>query len=43
VDERLEGGLVAAPRHRDQALVGLEPEQGRAARQRGQAGRVLES
>ncbi len=31
VDDRLEGAGVAAPRHRDQLLVALQFEQGRAA------------
>jgi hypothetical protein len=32
-DECLVGGLVAAPRQRDEPLVGLDPEQGRRAAQ----------
>ena len=43
VHQRLEGRRVAAAGERDQPLVGLQPEEGRAPRQRGQAGRVLES
>jgi hypothetical protein len=43
LNQGLERGLVAAARQRDQPLVALKPEQGRAARKRGQAGRVLES
>ncbi len=40
--ERLEGAVMAAPHERDELLVGLEPEQGRAARERGEPCRVLE-
>ncbi len=38
--ERLEGGVLTAARERDQALVGLQPKQGRgpAAQGRGNAG-----
>ena len=37
-DQRLEGGLVAPPHERDEALVRLQPQQGRAAVKAGGAG-----
>ena len=37
-DERLEGVVVAAPDQRDQALVGLQAQQGRATVEAGDAG-----
>ena len=40
--ERFEGVRVAAARERDQALVALESEEGRAPRQHGQARHMLE-
>ncbi len=40
--ERLEGAVMAAPHERDELLVGLKPEQGRAARERGEPCSVLE-
>ena len=40
-DQRLEGGVVAAPDERDQALVGLQAQQRRAAVHAGHAGWVM--
>ena len=40
--QRLEGAVMPAPDERDELLVALQPQQRRAARERGQARRLLE-